>query len=149
MNNLNDKTIIMIDDNEDDAFISRRLLLKHGVVQKFIHIEEPAKASESILSLVSDDCALEDMIILLDINMPVVSGFEVMQAIRADEKLKKLPVIMLSTSDSGKDIHKSLLDGADGYLTKPFDSDALFQALSQITDSKQRFIPNLVQKIPA
>lgn len=149
MNNISDKTVIMIDDNEDDAFISRRLLLKHGAVQKFIHIEEPAKAPESILSLVSNDCALEDMIILLDINMPVISGFEVMQAIRADEKLKKLPVIMLSTSDSGKDIYKSLLDGADGYLTKPFDSDALFQALSQITDSKQRFIPNLVQKILA
>lgn len=149
MNNLNDKTVIMIDDNEDDAFITKRLLLKHGALTKFNHIEDPAKAVEEIQTIADNGCTLENIIILLDINMPITSGFDVMNTIRANEKLRKLPVIMLSTSDSGQDIHKALHVGADGYLTKPFDSDALFEALSQITDSKERFVPNLVPKMRA
>lgn len=72
------------------------------------------------------------------------NGFDVLHELRAHEILKKVPVIMLSTSSSGGDIHKSLLEGADGYLQKPLDPDALFKALNQVHDAKNRIIPDMV-----
>lgn len=145
MNNLNNTLVVMIDDNEDDAFITKRLLAKHGAIKQFFHSEHPDQAQAFIIDLAKRGHALEHMIILLDINMPLISGFDVMKTLRTDPQLNKLPIIMLSSSESGQDIHKSLKSGADGYLTKPFNSDSLFSALSNITDTKKRFVPDFVQ----
>jgi CheY-like chemotaxis protein len=60
-------------------------------------------------------------LILLDINMPQVDGFEVLEKLKKDEKLKKIPVIMLTTTDSQREIDKSYQLGANSYITKPVD----------------------------
>lgn len=145
MRNLANKTIVLIDDSEDDAFITKRMLKKHGVIVSMEHIDDPVNCAARLNDILATGVKVDELILLLDINMPVISGFDVLQMLREDETFKVLPVIMLSSSSSGGDIHKSLGSGADGYLHKPFDPDALFEALLQVSDTKNRIIPDMVK----
>lgn len=68
-------------------------------------------------------------LILLDIGMPGLSGMEVLKKIRADERMRKIPVIMLTSSSEFEDVKEALEDGAVMYVYKPFDTDTLLGTL--------------------
>ena len=68
-------------------------------------------------------------LIILDISLPKLNGYEVCQALRADEKHKDIPVVMLTASGQALDIMQGMKDGADAYIVKPFDSEALLGIL--------------------
>ena len=68
-------------------------------------------------------------LIILDISLPKLNGYEVCQALRADEKYKDIPVVMLTASGQALDIMQGMKDGADAYMVKPFDSEALLGIL--------------------
>lgn len=67
--------------------------------------------------------AVEPDLILLDLNLPGLNGQEVLQAIKSDEKLKHIPVVILTTSKAQEEVHKSYNLGASAYLTKPVDME--------------------------
>lgn len=73
-------------------------------------------------------------LILLDINMPRKNGFQVLGEIRADPRLRHLPVVVLSTSTAERDITSAYQAGAHGYVSKPMDVDDLFQAIHGIQE---------------
>ncbi len=66
-------------------------------------------------------------IILLDINLPIKTGFEVLQEVKSDSELKLIPIVMLTTSDSDEDIEKSYLNHASAYITKPNSAKEFFE----------------------
>ena len=68
-------------------------------------------------------------LIILDISLPKLNGYEVCQALRADEKHKDIPVVMLTASGQALDIMQGMKGGADAYITKPFNSEALLGIL--------------------
>ena len=68
-------------------------------------------------------------LIILDISLPKLNGYEVCQALRADEKHKDIPVVMLTASRQALDIMQGMKGGADAYITKPFNSEALLGIL--------------------
>jgi len=68
-------------------------------------------------------------LIILDISLPKLNGYEVCQALRADEKYKDIPVVMLTASGQALDIMQGMKDGADAYMVKPFDSETLLGIL--------------------
>lgn len=71
-------------------------------------------------------------LILLDINLPKKNGYEVLQYIKSSDELKHIPVIMLTTSSSKRDIMECYKHHGNGYLTKPFDVSELIQAVAKI-----------------
>ncbi len=73
-------------------------------------------------------------LVLLDINMPKKNGFEVLQAMRADPQLRRIPTVMLTTSDDPRDIDRSYDLGASGYIVKPVGFDALENTLRTFAD---------------
>ncbi|MFD2232209.1 response regulator [Phaeospirillum tilakii] len=73
-------------------------------------------------------------LVLLDINMPRMNGFELLGEIRADPRLSHLPVVMMSTSTASSDVASAYRAGAGGYFAKPFDIDALFHAIHRVED---------------
>ena len=79
-------------------------------------------------------CLIKPDIILLDINLPKKNGFEVLDTIKKDPELKKIPVIMLSSSSSEDHITKSYDLSANCYVTKPVDFDEYTQAVKIIED---------------
>lgn len=72
------------------------------------------------------------LILLLDIRMPKIDGIEVLRQVKADKDLKKMPVIMITTTDDTREIEKCYTMGCSNYVTKPLDYDKFVQAIRQL-----------------
>lgn len=113
--------ILMVEDTEEHAVLMRRALEK-GKLRPQIFWVTDGKAALDFLhnrGVYADGEAnpVPDLI-LLDLKLPKVSGLEVLKHIKDDEKLREIPVVILTASDEGKDIIRSYQEGADSYFTK-------------------------------
>jgi CheY-like chemotaxis protein len=109
--------VLIIDDDEEDVFALKWALDRSLTKMDVIHIEDGAEALEFLLSLDAAE-ELPDLVIL-DINMPGVNGYDTLAAIRSSDMTRHIPVLMFSTSDSPQEIRKSYLAGANAHLVKP------------------------------
>ena len=110
------QTVLIIDDDQSDVMITKRVLSK---IAPEIGMDE-AFSGEAGLSLLRNG-RFSPLLILLDLKMPGLSGFDVLRQIRADERLKHLTVIVVTNSTLESDRQKSIETGADDYLHKTFD----------------------------
>ncbi|MGA2894967.1 MAG: response regulator [Xanthobacteraceae bacterium] len=133
-------TLLMVDDNTDDIFLTRKLVRKEGIVNNFISERNPERVIEVLQELSKMGVDENRIMILLDIKMPRLDGFEVLKKIRENEKFKDLPVIMLSSSDDEADMFEALELGASGYVVKPFRGDEFFAALSNVKQVKHQLV---------
>ena len=108
---------IVIADDEPNILISLEFLMKREGYE--VHVARDGE--EAIAVLLRERPAL----VLLDVMMPKRTGFEVCQALRADERLKDVRVLMLTAKGRDTDIAKGLGVGADAYMTKPFSTKEL------------------------
>lgn len=110
--------ILLVEDSPADQLTIERAL-EDGRVQCDLFVSE--NGAQALEWLHHGDRATHPKpdIILMDINMPVMDGLTALKKIRADAKLKKIPVIMLTTSDSEHDVDGSYTEGANAYITKP------------------------------
>jgi CheY-like chemotaxis protein len=106
--------ICLIDDDPDHVLIIKRAIRELGE-ESTVHAA--ADGDEAMEWLRSTE-ALPDLI-LLDINMPGLSGFDVLKAVKDDARLKTVPVVMLTSSDASTDIARAYELGASGYISKP------------------------------
>ena len=133
-------TIVMVDDDEDEVFITRRLVRRSGIVNDFISERKPEDLFTTLESLHDKDDQGGDIIVLLDINMPRQNGFETLRKIRENPKFAGAPVIMLSASDNEADMEDASELGANGYLVKPFQSDKFFSALNDVPQVRHQLV---------
>lgn len=133
-------TLVMVDDDEDEVFITRRLVRRSGIVNDFISERKPERLFSTLASLHHNGQERDNVIVLLDINMPRQDGFETLRRLRQEPDFKEVPVIMLSASDNEADMEDAAKLGADGYLVKPFRSDAFFAALNKVPEVKHQLI---------
>lgn len=75
-------------------------------------------------------------LVLLDWNMPVMNGIDVIKSMRSDDRFKKIPVLMVSTESEDERIKEAISAGAQRYLTKPFTADQLIDAIHQVLKEK-------------
>lgn len=125
--------ILLVEDEPADANLVR-LALKENKV--FCHLHHVADGVEALAFLRHEgeqnaDAPRPDLI-LLDINMPRMNGRELLTAIKDDERLASIPVVVLTTSDIERDITASYKMGAAGYITKPIDIDQFIDAVRQL-----------------
>ncbi len=114
---LKDKNVLIVDDDIKNIFVLSSALQEHDM-----HISH-AKNGQEALDFLEDN--LDTNIVLMDIMMPVMNGYEAMEAIRADEKLKHLPIIAVTAKAMEADRKAAFKSGADDYLTKPIDLEKL------------------------
>lgn len=126
---MNEIKILLIEDNEGDIILTKEAL-KDGKIQNQIQV---AKDGQLALDMLQTTEELPDLI-LLDINLPKVNGFEVLSAIKNDDRLKLIPVIMLSTSGAEKDILTSYSNYANCFITKPVDFNQFMNVVRSIED---------------
>jgi len=113
---MNPLKILLIDDSEDDVILYRKACESNERLSVSGSLSESTRALDYLQSLSEE---MRPDLIFLDINMPVVNGFEVLENLRRDESLRTIPVVMLSTSQRESDIKQSYALGATSYIAKP------------------------------
>ena len=122
--------ILLVDDNEGDILLTREALDDARIINK---ISIAYDGMEAIRFLKSDSTGANTPdLILLDINLPKMNGTEVLGIIKTDPDLKRIPVIMLTTSSAEKDILASYDNHANCYITKPVDLDRFMDVVRTI-----------------
>jgi CheY-like chemotaxis protein len=111
------KSILLVEDDLVDALTVRRALKELHITNPLEHVEN----GEDALSFLRDPVKDYPCIILLDLNMPVMNGIEFLQLAKTDQSLKRIPVIVLTTSEEQEDIIESFIFGVAGYMRKPVD----------------------------
>lgn len=127
--------ILFVEDSTDDAALTIRALKKSGFTNKLHHVINGAEALDFIYckGVYADRSDKEfPKLILLDLKMPKVSGLQVLEKLKADQNLKSIPVVMLTSSNEGPDIEKCFALGANSYIVKPVDSDNFFNTVKEI-----------------
>ena len=122
---------MLVEDNPEDIVLTRRVLRKSGLGGDLILASTGREALERLAKAGSDLPGL----ILLDINLPDLSGIDILTEIKKDTSLKPIPVVMLTGSNTDDDIQRSYDLGASTYLVKPISIDALKLALENVFQS--------------
>lgn len=114
--------IIIVDDNEIDRFVLKRSLEVYGIKCKVTEFNTPESAVE-YFSLLNQE-SVPDMVIT-DMNMPVLNGYDVITAVRDNPALANLPIAAITSDPSMYDPHKALSLGANVFLGKPLNGEAI------------------------
>jgi CheY-like chemotaxis protein len=120
--------ILLVEDDPLDVKLIQRAF-------KEIEVTNPIQVTgdgEQALAQMRDSEALLPQLILLDLNMPRMNGFELLEILKQDHELKKIPVVVLTSSDEQRDIITSFTLGAAGYMVKPIDYLQLVEVIKTI-----------------
>jgi len=111
---MSDRPILLVEDSPDDVLLTRRAFTKNQIGNAIVVAEDGEQALRHLF-----DEALQPALILLDIKLPKVDGLEVLRRIRADDRTRHLPVVVLTTSNEERDIVTSYRLGANSFVRKP------------------------------
>jgi chemotaxis family two-component system response regulator Rcp1 len=126
--------VLLVEDNPGDARLTREAF---RAVNDNVHVSVAADGVEAMAFLRKEGLHIDaprPALILLDLNLPRMSGREVLACIKEDQELRAIPTIVLSSSDADLDIHMANLLQASCYVTKPTLSDDLDRIVSRIND---------------
>ncbi|HWA16029.1 MAG TPA: response regulator [Gemmatimonadales bacterium] len=124
--------ILLVDDNENDITLARKALGAVSFVNRLQVVHDGLEALAYLRRQPPYQDATLPHIVLLDINMPRLNGFETLEAIKADPALRALPVIMLTVSSRDEDIIKSYRRGACTYVRKPLEFSEFVEAMQRL-----------------
>jgi CheY-like chemotaxis protein len=126
--------ILLVEDNEGDILLTTEAFDEGKIVNQLTVVRDGKQAIDFINKSGRYVNEQAPDLILLDINLPRINGHEVLQYIKTSEEFKLIPVIMLTTSSTEKDIHKAYQNLADFYITKPVEVKDLMNAIASIED---------------
>ncbi len=130
-----DKMILLVEDNPDDEMLTIRALKKNNILNEVVVARDGVQALDFLFGEgehTGRDISNQPQVILLDLKLPKIDGLEVLKRIRADERTKLLPVVILTTSNEQRDMVSSYELGANSYIRKPVDFDQFMDAVKQL-----------------
>ncbi|OGU69866.1 MAG: two-component system response regulator [Stygiobacter sp. RIFOXYC12_FULL_38_8] len=127
--------ILLVEDNLSDAELAIRSLKKSKLANKIIHVKDGKEALDFIAA--KNDYSSRNVenvpnVVLLDLKLPKVDGLEVLKILKADERTKAIPVVVLTSSKEERDIVESYRLGVNSYIVKPVDFDKFSEAVIEI-----------------
>ena len=122
--------ILLVEDNATDAELTLRALKKNNLANKVLWVKDGAQALDAIFGTGKDPNQFSPKVIFLDLKLPKVSGLDFLRKIKADERTKIIPVVVLSSSKEDKDITESYALGVNSYVSKPLEFDNFIKAVS-------------------
>lgn len=126
--------ILLAEDDEGHAVLVQRNLERAGIVNDVVHVADGQAALDYLWSrgAYAGRARPEAMVILLDINMPRLDGVETLRQLKANESTRKIPVMMLSTTDNPREIERCYELGCSVYVTKPVEYQQFSEAVRQL-----------------
>jgi two-component system, response regulator len=129
------KTILLVDDNQDDVFLTLRALKKSNIANEVIVAKDGVEALDYLFGTGEHsgrDLRQMPVVTLLDLNMPRMNGHQVLKKIRGNPLTRLLPVVILTASKEETDIFKSYELGSNAYIRKPVDFIQFAEAIKQL-----------------
>lgn len=119
-----DTAVLLVDDDESSVILAAKMLNRAG----FRHVDTALSASAALELMQGREYRL----IMTDWNMPGMNGLELLKTIRADERLNRTPVLLMSIDDGAERVGRAALAGANAFLPKPFDRPTLKATIDQV-----------------
>ncbi len=129
------KIILLVEDNPDDEALTLRALKKNNILNEVVVAHDGAEALDYLFAEgahAERDPGIMPEVVLLDLKLPKIGGLEVLKRLRADERTRLLPVVVLTSSNQEQDIITSYDLGANSYIRKPVDFNQFIEAVRQL-----------------
>jgi two-component system response regulator len=129
------KTILLVEDNPDDELLTKRALTKNQIVTRLVVAHDGVEALDYLFGTgphAGRDLSDQPTVVLLDLKLPRIDGLEVLRRMRADERTRMLPVVVLTSSKEDQDLKRCYQVGASSYVRKPVDFDEFIEAVRQL-----------------
>lgn len=129
---VNEVEILLVEDNPRDAELTIHALKKHNLANRLLHVKDGEEALEYLFGTgryATHNPAIYPKVVLLDLRLPKVDGIEVLRRIRADERTKAMPVVVLTSSHEESDRVKSYQLGVNSYVVKPVEFENFSKAV--------------------
>jgi CheY-like chemotaxis protein len=127
--------ILLVEDNATDAELCIRALKKHNLANNLVWVKDGAEALDFLLATgaYSDrNVTCPPKVVLLDLRLPKIDGMEVLRRIKADERARSIPVVVLTSSKEDRDIAESYQLGVNSFISKPVEFDAFAKTVSEL-----------------
>jgi CheY-like chemotaxis protein len=125
---ITNRPILLVEDDQVDKMTVVRALKEIHVTNPLVHREN----GEEAVHYLQDPASEKPCIILLDLNMPIMNGTEFLKAVKNDDKLKRIPIVVLTTSEEQQDKINSFDLGVAGYMAKPVDYRQFVEVMRSI-----------------
>jgi len=135
MTPIEDVEILLVEDNPNDVELTMRALQKQNLASKVFVVKDGAEALEFIFAegaFAKRKIENHPRVVLLDLKLPKVDGIEVLRRIKADERTKQTPVVMLTSSQEERDVLDTYNLGVNSYIVKPVDFGNFVHAVSEL-----------------
>jgi two-component system response regulator len=132
---MTNQTILLVEDNPDDAALALRALRKHNVPTTVVVARDGVEALDYLFgtgSYAGRDPQLLPRVILLDLKLPRMDGHDVLRELRAHERTRTIPVVMLTSSKEDRDLSMSYSLGVNSYICKPVNFSEFSEAVRQL-----------------
>lgn len=132
---MDNKVILLVEDNAGDEALTLRALKKNNIANEVVVTRDGVEALDYLFgtgTYAGRDVNVMPQLILLDLKLPKVDGLQVLQRIRADERTKRLPVVVFTSSSEQEDMIKSYDLGANSYIRKPVDFEQFLEATKEV-----------------
>jgi len=128
---MNNKAILLVEDNPDDEALTLRALKKNGILNEVALARDGQQALDYFFG---EGASARDVpaVVLLDLKLPKIDGLEVLRRIRADERTRLQPVVILTSSREEQDLMTGYRLGANSYIRKPVDFNQFMEAVRQL-----------------
>ena len=132
---MDNKVILLVEDNARDEALTRRALKKNNIVNEVVAARDGVEALDYLFGTgkyAGRDMSIMPQLVLLDLKLPKVNGLQVLQKIRAEERTRRLPVVVFTSSSEEEDVIRSYDLGANSYVRKPVDFEHFLEATRQL-----------------
>lgn len=130
-----DRPILLVEDNPDDEALTLRAFKKNKIANEVVVARDGVEALDYLFGTgihAGRDTTNAPAVVLLDLKLPRIDGLEVLRRLRADDRTRLLPVVVLTTSKEQQDIHEAYSLGANSYIRKPVDFEKFIHAVGQL-----------------
>jgi CheY-like chemotaxis protein len=132
---LNEVEVLLVEDNPSDAELTMRALKKRNLANKLFHAKDGAEALDFVFAqgpFAHRRVENGPKVVLLDLKLPKVDGLEVLRRIKSDERTRKIPVVVMTSSREDKDLATCYDHGVNGYVVKPVEFEDFSRAVSEL-----------------
>ena len=126
--------ILLVEDDPCNVELAMAVFTQDDLSNEVVVVKDGAEALDYLhcREKYSDRTLANPVVVLLDLNLPKMSGLDVLRQIKSDEKLKRIPVVMLTTSDNKDEINEAYAFGANAYIVKPVNFEKFINAIKEI-----------------